>query len=108
MVERERGRGGKKNRWSKKRKRKRRVRFKWHTGYAAAATCSPGLYRGTEAEEERGSFRSTVSAPSFYWPRHIIKFYFNRTGQGLLRRDERLSYINGFCIYSRGNFRIVI
>jgi len=38
MVERERGRGGKKNRWSKKRQRKRRVRLKWHTGYAAAAT----------------------------------------------------------------------
>ena len=54
------------------------------------------------------ALRSTVLAPSFSWARHIIKFYDDRTGQGLLRRgDERLSYINGFRIY-RGIFRIVI
>src|SRR6218665_1609997 len=106
-VERGRGRGGKKNRWSKKRHRKRRVRLKCHTGSAAAAAWSRGLYLGDEAEEERFSLRSTALAPSFYWPRHIIKFYFDRTGHGLLRRGERLSYIIGFCIY-RDNFRIVI
>jgi len=44
-----------------------------------------------------------VLATSFSWTRHIIKFYDDRTGQGLLRRgDERISYrptINRFCIY---------
>src|SRR6218665_3448723 len=103
-VERGRGRGGKKNRWSKKRQRKRRVRLKCHTGSAAAAAWSRGLYLGDEAEEERFSLRSTALAPSFYWVLHIIDNV--TTGHGLLRRGERLSYIIGFCIY-RGNFRIV-
>src|SRR6218665_2291564 len=88
-VERGRERGGKKNRWSKKRQRKRRVRLKCHTGSAAAAAWSRGLYLGDEAEEERFSLRSIVLAPSFYWPRHTIDNV--TTGQGLLRRDERLS-----------------
>ena len=43
-------------------------------GFAVAAW-SRGLYLGDEAEEDRASLRSIVLAPSFYWPRHIIKFY---------------------------------
>ena len=51
----------------------------------------------------------SVSAFIFLGDRHIIKFYDDVTpGQRLLRSgDERISYINGFCIY-RGIFRIVI